>query len=189
MYLIHKRNNVQAGRQWGFTVVELLIGLTAIAIVILLAVPGASMAIEKYRLKNASGNLFTGLELARTEAYKRSSTVRVCPSSNGRNCRTDGNWNLGWLVFSDGNGNGTVQEIELIRVFKAPDQHVSISASGAVQTMASFNVAGLVQDNGDSQGEFEICLKASGSEPRIVAVEQEGLAKFLPPQNRTCESS
>ena len=126
----------------GFTVLEVLILLTVIAIVILVSVPGSTMLLERYRLKSTSNDLSEGLNTAFIEAGRRSSTVRVCPSSNGRFCRRDADWNKGWLVFSDGNGDGLVQEFELLESFKPPHNSIRITARGAVESMASFRTGG-----------------------------------------------
>ena len=172
----------------GFTILELLITLSAIAIIVLVTVPGSKVLLEKYRLKTASGQLFSGLELARAEAQQRSSTVMMCPSSNGHSCRRDGDWSLGWLVYTDGNGNGTVQDIELIRSFKAPNQQVRIKAEGAVENRAAFTATGLVRENGAQTGKFQICLYGSDSEPRIVSVDAEGWIQALPNGGEVCET-
>jgi type IV fimbrial biogenesis protein FimT len=156
------------------TVVELLIIVAALAVVILLAVPGSSMLIENYRLKSASSNLVEGLNLARGEALRRGSTVRVCPSSNGRFCRSDGDWAQGWLVYTDGNGDGVVQDIELIRAFEGPNVNVRIISRGAAETGAAFTVAGLVPANGSDTGEFVVCHAGSSRDARIILVDGEG---------------
>jgi type IV fimbrial biogenesis protein FimT len=158
----------------GLTVVELLIILSALAIVILVAVPGTSMVVERLRLKTASADLVSSLNLARTEALRRGSTVRVCPSSNGRFCRKDGDWAQGWLVYTDGNADGVVQDIELIQAFEGPNEHVLISASGAAVTAASFTLAGLVQSNGSDSAEFLVCHAGSEARPRSVTIDSEG---------------
>ena len=82
----------------GLTVLELIIILAAIAIVVLVSVPGSSMLMGKYNMSRATGDLMESLQTARFEAMRRHSIVRVCPSSNGRFCRTDGNWNHGFLL-------------------------------------------------------------------------------------------
>ena len=158
----------------GLTVVELLIILAALAIVILVAVPGTSMVVERLRLKSASAELVSSLNLARTEAVRRGSTVRVCPSSNGRFCRKDGDWDHGWLVYTDGNADGVVQDIELIEAFQGPNEHILISASGAAVTAASFTVSGLVQANDTDHAEFLLCHEGSGARPRRVTIDSEG---------------
>ena len=91
----------------GLTVVEFLIGFTVIAVIALLTAPGVSGLLQGRQIGNAASELARGLSLAKIEAEKRHSTVRVCPSSDGLSCRQDGDWNRGWLVFSDGNGDGS----------------------------------------------------------------------------------
>jgi len=161
-------------RQNGLTVVELLIILAAIAIVVMISVPGSSVVLEHYRLKAASANLVDSLTLAKQEAMMRNSTVKVCPSSNGRFCRTDGNWNHGWLVYSDGNGDGTVQEIEFVEAFDAPSQKVRIVPVGAVENIASFTLTGLNPANDAEEGEFHVCHEGLGSRSKVVTIDAEG---------------
>ena len=166
----------------GMTVVELLIILTAIAIVVLISVPGSTAVLERYRLKSTSSDLVDGLTIAKGEAVKRGSTVRVCPSSNGRFCRTDGNWNHGWLVYTDGNADGTVQEIELLQSFQAPNQKVTIVATGAVGTTASFNATGLVQDHQQQTGEFHICHRGEKGRTKAISIDRDGWVQASPTQ-------
>jgi type IV fimbrial biogenesis protein FimT len=172
----------------GFTILEVLITLAAIAIVVLVTVPGSNMLLEKYRLKTASGSLLSGLELARSEAHQRSITVMMCPSSNAHTCRRDGDWSMGWLVFTDGNGNGTVQDIELIQAFEAPHQTVKIMAQGAVQNQVAFTATGLNADNGKQTGKFQICLDGSEAAPKIVKVDAEGWIQMVKVDEEVCQT-
>ena len=167
---INKKHKQRLRNRYGLSVLEMLIVLAAIAITLMISIPGSAMLLEKYRVKATYGNLLTGLELAISEAQIRSSTVRVCPSSNGHTCRSDGNWNLGWLVFTDGNDNGTVEDIELIQAFQAPHRQIRIVAKGAVETVASFTTAGLVKTSEAQTGQFNICLRNSDAPPRVVNV-------------------
>lgn len=158
----------------GLTVVELLIILAAIAIVVVISVPSSTVVLEHFRLKAASSNLAKSLNLAKEEALMRNSTVKVCPSSNGRFCRSDGNWNHGWLVYSDGNGDGTVQEIEFVKAFGAPSHRVRIVATGAVEDLAGFTLAGLVPAHETDSGEFHICHEGLDSRAKVVSIDAEG---------------
>jgi type IV fimbrial biogenesis protein FimT len=182
-------NNKPANRTtpWGgMTVVELLIIVAALAVVILLAVPGSSMLVEHYRLKAASSSLVEGLNLARGEALKRGSTVRVCPSSNGRFCRSDGDWAQGWLVYTDGNGDGVVQDIELIQAFAGPNANVRVISKGAAVTDVSFTVAGLVPANGSDSGEFVLCHAGSKRDAKTILVDAEGWVSLASDSAAAC---
>lgn len=166
--------NKYTKRQNGLTVVELLIILAAIAVVVMISVPGSSVVLEHYRLKAASSDLAASLSLAKEEALMRNSMVKVCPSSNGRFCRNDGNWNHGWLVYSDGNADGTVQEIEFIDAFHSPSPRVRVVATGAVSHHAGFTLAGLIPADGEERGEFHICHEGLGARSKVVSVDSEG---------------
>lgn len=186
-----KSNNKKSGNNpqrliLGLSVLELLIILAALAVVVLISVPGSTMLLEKYRLKTTETSLLNSLELAKMEAQLRSSTVVVCPSSNGHSCRRDNNWNYGWVVFSDGNGNGTVQDIELIKSVTAHER-IRIEAAGATRSRAAFTMTGLLSDHDAITGQFTICLKDSDATPRLVAIEPDGWVKMMPPQDASCD--
>jgi type IV fimbrial biogenesis protein FimT len=183
----NKKGNKARHFVLGLSALEMLIVFAAIAIVVLISVPGSTQLLEKYRLKSAESSLIKSLELARMEAQKRSSTVIVCPSSNGHSCRRDNNWDHGWVVFSDGNGNGTVQDIELVESFPAPHERITIEAAGATKSRASFTSTGLLGDHDAMTGQFTICMKGSSAAPRLFEVEADGWIKQVPPENETCE--
>lgn len=170
----------------GMTVIELLVIVAALAVIIMVAVPTSSMVIEHYRLKAASSGLVDGLNLARGEALRRNSTVRVCPSLNGRFCRSDGDWSQGWLVYTDGNGDGTVQDIELIQAFDGPKGDVRIVAKGAAETAASFTVAGLTPANDTDSAEFIVCYPGSKVDARIILVDPEGWVSLMTSPSQAC---
>lgn len=170
----------------GMTVVELLIIVAALAVVILIAVPGSSMLIEHQRLKAASSKLVEGLNLARGEALRRGSTVRVCPSANGRFCRADGDWTQGWLVYTDGNGDGTVQEIELIQAFEAPNENVNVVARGAAETDVAFTVAGLAPAGQSNEAEFVLCHRGSDADSRTILIDAEGWVSLVTTPPEAC---
>lgn len=175
MHFLRKERNIKRRNHvLGLSVLELLIVLAAITIVALVAIPNSTVLLEKYRLKTTETSLLKGLEIARKEAQMRSTTVVVCPSSNGHTCRRDSNWNHGWVVFSDGNGNGTVQDIELIKAFKAPHQRINIEATGATESRAVFTATGLISDQVTLTGRFKICMQDSSASPRLVEVEPDG---------------
>jgi Tfp pilus assembly protein FimT len=161
--------------------------LAALAVVILVAVPTSTMAIQKYQLNRASADLLTSLTMAYDESVVRSSTVRVCPSSNGHTCRNDRNWDHGWLVFTDGNGDGAVQEFELLKAFPAPHPQVRIRADGAVESRASFTAAGLVGQNDVTQGSFLVCIADSDRAPRIVEIQADGMSAIRPAGTQSCQ--
>jgi len=160
--------------QVGLTVVEALIIFSAIAVVFLLTAPRISALVQDRNVRNTASELYSGLILARGEAAKRHSAARMCPSSDGRSCRADGNWNRGWLVYSDGNANGKPEEMEIIQVFEPRGAEVQVSARGAVASGAGFTIEGRLENQGSGKGAFEICRSGSDSGSRKITVDQNG---------------
>jgi type IV fimbrial biogenesis protein FimT len=67
----------------GFTLIELMVTLTVVAILLTLAIPSFTGMIDKNRLKNAAETLYADLQFARAEAIKRNKKIRVSFFSNG----------------------------------------------------------------------------------------------------------
>jgi type IV fimbrial biogenesis protein FimT len=175
-------------RQRGMTAIELLIGLAVATVVLLVAIPGTSLLIERHRLKSASTDLVSSLYLARSEAQIRASTVKVCPSDDGRSCRSDGDWTRGWLVFSDGNGDDVVQDIELLEAFESPGESVRIMASGAARNRAAFTATGLVREHDAASGRLVVCPVEHSAPSRVIAIDADGWVSMEPGTTRACET-
>jgi type IV fimbrial biogenesis protein FimT len=160
--------------QRGLTVVEILIGLSFLLFILLISTPVVSNLAQKYELKQASDTMVESLELAQFEEGRRYSTVRVCPSTHGTGCRKDGNWNKGWLVYTDGNNNQEPDRIEILQFYERPHPDVKVIASGAFSHMASFTVGGPVGDGESDSGMFEICHRGISSRRNTISVDPDG---------------
>jgi type IV fimbrial biogenesis protein FimT len=76
----------------GFTLVEILMTITVMAILTAIAVPSFSQMIANSRTRSAVSSLHTAVLKARTEALKRNCRITVQPQPGG--------WNDGWLVVA-----------------------------------------------------------------------------------------
>ena len=173
----------------GMTAIELLILVAALGLLLLITVPGSSMLMERYRLSTASSELARGLSLARSEAIRRGSTVRMCPSADGKSCLPGGDWSQGWLVYSDGNGDGRVQEIELIEAFGEPAREIMIVGIGPLREGASFDLAGLIgglEARSEGSGEFLVCHPGSRASARSILIDSEGWVNVVPGNAGRC---
>ncbi|MEE9444784.1 MAG: GspH/FimT family pseudopilin [Cocleimonas sp.] len=96
----------------GFTLIELMITLAIAVILITLAVPSFSLMIHNSKVTSATNEFVSALNLARSEALKRSNNVTVCKSNSGftacSTTATDNYTTNGWLVFPDCGVLGTV---------------------------------------------------------------------------------
>ena len=84
-------------RTAGFTLPELLIVITVLAVLVAAGMPSFGEFTRNQRVKTASFDLFSTLVHARSEAITRNATVTVAPVSSA--------WTNGWTVTDAG---GTV---------------------------------------------------------------------------------
>jgi len=115
------RAHTNLGAQYGFTLLELMIAISVLAIGLTLAVPSIRTIAANNQISVANNSIITGFNLARSEAVTRGNNVAICPSSDGDTCDDD-NWDKGWIVFDDADGSGSMAETEVIRrVFRKSD--------------------------------------------------------------------
>jgi type IV fimbrial biogenesis protein FimT len=98
--------NIFSRREGGFTLVETLAAVAVIAVLASIAVPSMKSMVDSIKLSSASSVFIAGLNLARTEAIKRSSRVVLCKSGDGISCTATAGWEQGWIVFHDANNDG-----------------------------------------------------------------------------------
>ena len=103
-----------SGCQRGFTMIELMVTLTVLAVLAMIAAPSFNEAILKNKLTGFANSFVASAQLARSEAIKRNSTVRVCRSADGVACATSGTWQQGWIVFNDVDNDGVVDSGETV---------------------------------------------------------------------------
>ena len=91
----------------GFTLIELLAAISIMALLLTVAVPSFFSSMQNNRLVSLSNELISLLHLARSEAIKRGVPVSICPASDDTFTACGTNWNAGWLVFVNPDGNGS----------------------------------------------------------------------------------
>jgi type IV fimbrial biogenesis protein FimT len=95
---------VKDERQTGFTLMELLFTIAVAAIILSVGVPGFMSFIDNNRAVTHTNDLVTALNLGRSEATRRGSTVIVCSSVGGTGCDGDEDWSTGWVVCTEAAG-------------------------------------------------------------------------------------
>jgi type IV fimbrial biogenesis protein FimT len=139
----------------GFTLIELMIVLTILAVLLTIAAPSFSRFIASQRIKTASFDLQSALMLARSEAIKRgpAATVTVAAKSS--------NWANGWTVAF---GTTTLAE-------SGPFERIAIAEAGSNLTL---NYLG----NGriESANQYAFSLSSDpGVTPSCVRIDTAGM--------------
>lgn len=94
--------------QRGFNLIELMLALTVSGILLGIGVPALRDFTLRQRMTTSAQDLRTDLLIARQEAVTRGAPASVCPSGDGATCSGATDWALGRIVFSDPNGNASV---------------------------------------------------------------------------------
>lgn len=108
-------------RSRGFTLVEMMVVVLILGVLAAIAAPNMTVMIRNQRLKNAAFDIYSALNLARSEALKRNRTVTLTPNS--------GNWANGWVAKDSANN-----------VVQTQSGWTNISISGP--STIAFNTAG-----------------------------------------------
>lgn len=148
-------------KQRGLTLIELLVTLSIAVILMTIAVPSFQDFFRRNRIESAVSNLMGSLNLARSEAIRRGVNVRVCKSSNGTDCNTDGNdWEQGWIVRV---GNDAP-----LRVQQRLPAELTVRANPPFEDEIVFRPSGRITQNGG--GSFFICHGGTTVDARRIVV-------------------
>ena len=155
--------------QRGFTLIELLVTLATLAIVVGIGLPGLRDFAMNNRRVAAVNEIVASLALSRSEAVARNTTVSMCPSSNGAGCAA-GDWDAGWIVFSDQNANG-VPDAGVDTVIKAVEELDRITVTTPdLGNSLSYRPNGRVR----VRGQLVFCDSRGSSNARVVQLDIVG---------------
>lgn len=161
----------QSSSGLGFTLVELLVAIAVLAVFLGIAIPSYNEMILGSKLRAYANELVAGAVLARSEAIKRNSVVRMCVSADGASCIAGG-WEQGWLVFHDANDNGTIDVSETV-LLRQKAATSGFKINGAVASV-SFQRTGV----GSTAVTLTVCraTPSVGGQERVVNITATGRA-------------
>jgi type IV fimbrial biogenesis protein FimT len=147
--------------QAGFSLVELLVAITVLAILSSLALPSFNEVTLGSKLRSYANNLVASSRLARGEAVKRNAVVTMCASANGTSCASGG-WEQGWVVLA-----GTT----VLYSQNATVDGFNISESSGLSSL-TFQPTGI----GTTQATFTVCRESPsvGGQERVVTISATG---------------
>jgi type IV fimbrial biogenesis protein FimT len=154
---MHRRRKTSGG----FTLIEMMIAITVMAILLAVAVPSYQDASLGSQLRSMANDLYSSITLARSEAIKRNAVVVLCASADGATCGA-GDWEQGWIVTQ----GGTV-----IHRQHAARTGFRISATAGLGTL-NFQPVGA----GATSTTFTICraTPSVGKQERVVTLDATG---------------
>ncbi len=173
----------------GYTLVEMLVVVTIAAILGMVAIPALTEARQAMARKSATSALLVSLQWARFEALQRASRMVVCKSGDGVRCAQSGNWEQGWIVFQDANGNAAIDDGELPLLRQGAMAGVRIVGDSAVGKYVTFdNIGGSVYTNNAFQaGAFTACAISNKSvESRKIVLSKGGRVRIQVGELMTC---
>lgn len=140
--------SLTGNRSRGFTLIELMVTITILAVLAAMAAPSFNSAILSNKLTGFANSFVASAQLARSEAIKRNAVVRVCRSADGASCASSGTWQQGWIVFNDIDNDGVVDTNETV-----------IQVQQAISTDYHFT--------GDS---YDIAFQSTGGIPALLTL-------------------
>jgi type IV fimbrial biogenesis protein FimT len=123
----------------GFTLIELMVAISIVAILLAIALPSFQGTIRSNRLATTTNEFISSIALARSEAIRSSRGAAVCASTNGTAC--GGTWNDGWLVWADADGDAAIDSGETIVRYAQGHANLNLTASGSATSIV-FNGRG-----------------------------------------------
>ncbi len=151
----------------GMSIIELMIGITILAILIMLAAPSFARYSRNLEVRNAAESVSNGVQKARIEAISRNTNVQFFLSS-------DSSWTVSVVNPST--------QIES-RSETEGSQNASLAILPAGATTLTFNNIGLVIANADASPSLtQVDVSASGGDKTMrVVIGVGGSAKLCDP--------
>ncbi|MEG0920754.1 MAG: GspH/FimT family protein [Comamonas sp.] len=166
----------------GFTLIETMIVIAIIAILAMIGMPAMKSMVERNAVAGQVNSMIGALTIARSEAIKRNASVVMCRSADAEitstpKCSTGSNWESGWLVFVDRDGNRQFSAANgdvLLRVQGEFKDSGGISQYGRAITLV-FRGTGILQSN--PTGFTFASVSQTSSQQRKVCVGKTGRAR------------
>lgn len=168
----------------GFTLLELMVTVSVLAILVVVAVPNFFNLVQNNRATAHANDLVTALNVARSEAIRRGRPVALCPraASGAVSCGAT-SWAQGWAVVADGTAGGTATPVPAgapIQVWGPLTGTPTFAAGapgwirylprGGIETSGAFTGA---DETARIELRFQLA-RCSGEQARRVAVTRSG---------------
>lgn len=153
----------------GFSLYELLLTLSLIAVLAGLALPSFGAIAARSRMSAEINALFHAVHLARKESIMRRRTVSICAAAGGSACSGSRDWTTGWIMFENLDGDGPPQRDSgepLLQVHQ-PNPAVRITANRSSFTLRA-------TQRRATNGTIVVCDEAGRTAPRALVISYTG---------------
>jgi type IV fimbrial biogenesis protein FimT len=158
-----------------FTLVELLVTLSVAAILVAMAAPSFSEFIKNNRLTTQINAFTMALNVARSEAIKRSAEVVLCASEDEATC--SGTWSDGWVVFADTDEDQTVDNNETVILVNGTLPNNMVLNRNITSNNVVFESDGYA--NAGEASSFVLCDDRGKDYAKGIAVNTAGRVRLL----------
>jgi len=155
----------------GFTLVEMMVAVAALAILLSIGLPAFGGLIDNQRMDSSVNSLLRSIQFTRTEAIRRNRHVTMTPIQQ--------DWNNGWVIFLDANHNGRPDSGEDILRQEQPALVSHIHANANIAGYLRYNAQGESEllNGGFQSGTFSLCPQQAGTQGRKVVINRVGRAR------------
>lgn len=153
--------------QQGFTLLELMVVVALIGMVSAAGFPSLMLVLNEQKLTTQANDLIASLNLARSTSIKRREVVTI---------RKGSNWNDGWEIFIDENGDGDkdLPGDTLLKAYPGIKAGSGTIASSNFADFISYSPNGRAKDNNSVQGDFTFCPPSGVDSSRKIDIAGSG---------------
>lgn len=155
----------------GFTLIELMVAISLLAVLAALAAPAMGDFIVRQRVASQAGDLALAMALARSEAIKSSTSIAVIPETVSPN-----GWANGWCVAPAAVAN--CDDAAVLRRFSGRS-NVTISSAALASPYRILFLRDGTRGVSSGRPRFKV------SSPQLPATGQNARCVLLTPQGRT----
>lgn len=159
----------------GFTLIELIIVVSMMAIVMAIAIPSFQSTIQNNYSVSTSNQLVNSFNFARSEAIKRNLPVSVCATADGTFTSCGSAWTTGWIIFVDTAGNGVYNSgtDTILRTELLTGSNATITSSPSIN-VATYNGSGFAASSTTNVTFTVKATGCTGTSGRTIAISMTG---------------